>query len=159
MLELQLLLLLLVANGAPILARNLMGSRFTQPLDGGRRLADGQPLFGAHKTYRGIATALLATAIAAPMLRLDPGLGLTLATGAMLGDLFSSFLKRRFHMAPGGMALGLDQIPEALLPLVIVCWWLDIGWEQIVVIVALFMLLELVLSRLAFRWRIRQRPY
>jgi hypothetical protein len=36
--------------------------------------------------------------------------------GAMIGDLFSSFLKRRLRMPPGSVAIGLDQIPEALLP-------------------------------------------
>src|SRR5438477_12422592 len=35
----------------------------------------------------------------------------------LAGDLLSSFLKRRFDLAPSTKATGLDQIPEALFPL------------------------------------------
>jgi hypothetical protein len=36
---------------------------------------------------------------------------------AMLGDLFSGFVKRRLGMGPSDKALGLDYVPESLLPL------------------------------------------
>jgi CDP-archaeol synthase len=39
------------------------------------------------------------------------------AATAMAGDLLSSFVKRRFGLAPSSKATGLDQIPEALFPL------------------------------------------
>jgi hypothetical protein len=35
----------------------------------------------------------------------------------MAGDLFSSFLKRRLNLPPSSPALGLDQVPESLFPL------------------------------------------
>jgi hypothetical protein len=54
---------------------------------------------------------------------MDWTIGLLVAATAMIGDLFSSFAKRRMKLAPGSTALGLDQIPESLLP-VIACRWL-----------------------------------
>lgn len=42
----QLLLLLLVANGAPILAHKLLGETGSCPLDGGVKAWDGRPLLG-----------------------------------------------------------------------------------------------------------------
>jgi len=38
--------------------------------------------------------------------------GTLVATFAMAGDLFSSFVKRRLHLASSRMAIGLDHIPE-----------------------------------------------
>jgi hypothetical protein len=43
----QLLVLLALANGAPLIAKRLFGSALAFPLDNGITLEDGQPLFGA----------------------------------------------------------------------------------------------------------------
>ena len=42
-----------------------------------------------------------------------------LAVGAMAGDLVSSFMKRRLRLKSEAQAVGLDQIPEVLLPLLL----------------------------------------
>ena len=42
-----------------------------------------------------------------------------LAAASMAGDLLASFLKRRFGLKVHAQAIGLDQIPEALLPLLL----------------------------------------
>ncbi len=156
---LQALLLVLVANGTPVLASYLLGRRFSRPLDGGRTAWDGAPWLGPSKTIRGIALSLVVTACSAWLLGLPWQLGLSLAALAMGGDLFSSFCKRRLGIAPSGAAPGLDQVPESLLPL----WFqrdaLGLGWQEVLLLVALFWLLELLLSRLLFRLRIRDRPY
>ena len=77
--------------------------------------------------------------------------GLLIAAGAMAGDLLSSFVKRRFGVAPHGSVLGLDQIPEALLPLLLVKadFLLD-GWSLIVILAA-FCVTEWCLSYLVDR--------
>ena len=56
-------------------------------------------------------------------------------------------------------AAGLDQVPEALLPLLLFRARLGLGATEVAVLVAAFVLLEVVLSRLLFRLRIRDRPY
>ena len=54
------LVLLLVANGSPIVAAKLLGRRLSYPLDVNVRLRDGKRLLGASKTVRGVVVAVLA---------------------------------------------------------------------------------------------------
>ena len=77
----------------------------------------------------------------------------------MAGDLCSSFLKRRMNMAPHSMALGLDQIPESLFPLLACQSLLGLTVLDIAAGVASFLVGELLLSRLLFRLHVRDRPY
>ena len=67
-----------------------------------------------------ILAALLCTSVAAVLVGLSAFIGLQVAAGAMLGDLLSSFTKRRIGIASSDMALGLDQIPEVLVPALLV---------------------------------------
>ena len=53
---LQLLILLTLANGSPVIAKRLFGNYGSFPLDGNIKFADGRPLFGASKTIRGISS-------------------------------------------------------------------------------------------------------
>jgi hypothetical protein len=78
---------------------------------------------------------------------------------AMAGDLFSSFVKRRLGLPPSSMALGLDQIPESLFPLLACRLLLPLTWLDIGVAVVLFFVGELVLSRILFKLHVRDRPY
>ena len=159
MLELKLLVLLIVANGSPIIVRKIFGSRFNDPIDFGWRLKDGLPLFGSSKTYRGVISSILIVIVFAVILNLTWKAGLLIGFWAMIGDLFSSFVKRRLGMAPSSMALGLDQIPESFFPLVAVSTMFELGWWKIVTLVVLFVAVELALSRLLYRLKIRNRPY
>lgn len=155
----KILFLLLAANGAPILGRLWFAERFSQPVDGNHPFSDGQPLFGPSKTWRGIVTALLITPLFAVLLALPPLLGLLIAALAMLGDLLSSFIKRRLHIAPSGMALGLDQIPESLLPLLGAKLYYQMDWFTIAQLTLIFLILELLLSRILYWLNIRSQPY
>jgi CDP-2,3-bis-(O-geranylgeranyl)-sn-glycerol synthase len=158
-LELDLLLLVVIANGVPIIGAAVCGDWGAYPLDGGRVLADGHRVLGDSKTWRGILLSPLATCASAVLLGLPVGVGVAISVGAMLGDLLSSFVKRRLGMTSSSMALGLDQIPEVLLPLLLVAGdcaltWLTIGW-----MVAGFVVLELGLSPVFYWFGIRNRPY
>jgi len=157
--ELRLLLLILIANGAPVIAAAVCGDWGAYPVDGGRTLADGRRWFGDAKTWRGLALALLATTAGAIGLDLAAWVGMVIGFAAMLGDLLSSFIKRRIGVPTSGMALGLDQIPEVLLPLLVVAGEFALTWPTIAWIVVGFIVLELSLS-LVFYWLgIRNRPY
>jgi CDP-2,3-bis-(O-geranylgeranyl)-sn-glycerol synthase len=158
-LGLRLLLLLGVANGSPIIAKRLLGEQWGTPLDGGLRFVDGRPLLGPGKTIRGVTAAVIATALAAWILRIGPALGALVGAASMAGDALASFVKRRLGVAPSGRALGLDQIPEALLPLLVVQCALDLSMAQILGVTAAFFALELPLARLAHRLGLRDRPY
>jgi hypothetical protein len=157
--ELDLLLLTAVANGAPAIVRNLFGQRFAYPIDADMHLTNGQPVLGPSKTWRGLAASAIATAALAPLLGFPWKLGVLIAVCAMLGDALSSFIKRRLRIAPKGHAPVLDQVPESLLPLLAVQSALSLSWLSIVVVVSAFVAVHLTLSPLLFRLHIRDRPY
>ena len=155
----QLLVLLTLANGAPVIAKLILCDRFAMPLDGNRKFIDGKPLFGASKTIRGILVAVVATTAGALLLGLDAGIGLLVGITAMAGDLLSSFVKRRLGLAASSRATGLDQIPELLLPLLACRQALALSVADIALACALFFAGEILLSRLLFRLHVRERPY
>jgi CDP-archaeol synthase len=68
LLILKLVVLLTVANGAPVIATKLFGKFVNQLLDRGTVFVDGRPIFGESKTVRGIILSLMATTIIAPIL-------------------------------------------------------------------------------------------
>ena len=156
---LQLLLLLLFANGTPVLAKRILGHRFSCPIDFGVRFFDGQPLFGPSKTVRGVLSSILVTSALAPTIGLEWEIGALVGSTAMAGDLFSSFLKRRFRLPPSSRATGLDQIPEALLPLLACRSVLALTVVDITVGVVLFFLGGLALSRVLYKLGIRGHPH
>jgi CDP-2,3-bis-(O-geranylgeranyl)-sn-glycerol synthase len=120
------------ANAAPLV---FGGGR---SLDGGRRLSDGQPIFGSHKTIRGFISGIVVGAlIGLGESFVDPRLalaGFMIALGAVLGDLLGAFIKRRLHVEPGtafpildqldfvlgGLLLGYPFFPIGLLPAILV---------------------------------------
>lgn len=153
------LFLIVLANGAPVLSQKLLGDRFNLAIDFGWVFIDGKRLLGDSKTWRGLLASLLVTVPAAWLLGYDIETGLMLAVFAMLGDLLSSFIKRRCSMPSSSMAPLMDQIPESLLP----AWMLREQFElddwAILILVCLFFVLELVLSRILYEWGIRRKPY
>jgi CDP-2,3-bis-(O-geranylgeranyl)-sn-glycerol synthase len=155
----QLLALLVIANGTPIIVEKIFGTSLAFPIDGGRALADGRPIFGSSKTVRGLVLSLLATTVVAPLIGLNWKIGALVALMAMTGDLISSFVKRRMGLAPSDRATGLDQIPESVLPLLACIIFLPLTPLDGIAIALLFFVGGLVLSRLLFKLHIRKRPY
>jgi len=151
------LLMLLIANGTPVLAGHLLGRRLARAVDGGRLAPDGRPWLGVSKTVRGVLLSVAATAASAAVLDLGWSTGVVFGSLAMGGDLLSSFIKRRLGLPPSSRAPGLDQIPEALLPLSGCVAALGLkGWD-IPLLVAAFWLLDELLSRLLDRLPGKQR--
>lgn len=155
----QLVVLLAIANGAPVLAKDILGNRFGYPVDGHAKFGDGRRIFGASKTIRGILLSLVVTSLCAPLVGVEWQAGLVLASTAMAGDLFSSFWKRRAKLRPGARATGLDQIPESLFPLLACANLLSLTAADITVSVAIFFIGEIFLSRVLFKYHLRERPY
>lgn len=151
--------LICAANAIPLLAYDVFKHRGARPLDGRRRWPDGRPIFGNAKTIRGVALALGLVPALAFLLGFSPRLGLFIAAGAMAGDLFSSFCKRRLGMKSGSMAFGLDQIPESLLPYLAVRAPLNLTPADMALGVLLFVAVELVASRILFKVHLREHPY
>ncbi len=146
-LVIHLLLLLVIANGTPALLGLLLGSHWDRPLDNHRLLADNRPLLGASKTLRGLIAALLVTALLAPLFKLSMLDGASFALLAMLGDLCSSFIKRRLGFASSRSVPLLDQLPECLLPLWGMQTVLGASGGEMALAVTLFIVIDLLLSR------------
>jgi CDP-diglyceride synthetase len=155
----QLLILVSLANGSPVIAKLILGEAYATPIDGNTPFIDGRPLFGTSKTIRGVVVSLLVTALAAPLIGLQFKFGLLVAASTMAGDLLSSFVKRRFGLAPSSKATGLDQIPEAILPLLACRSAFSLTAIDIAAGCVIFFVGEILLSHLFFRLRLRDRPY
>ena len=159
MLILELLILLALSNGAPVIARIILEDRFAWPIDAGVRLFDGQPLFGSSKTIRGLAFSIMFTTLGASLMALGWKIGFVVGSASMAGDLFSSFIKRRFKMPASSRAVGLDQIPESLFPLLACQQMLDLGIKDILAVVLIFFISSVVLSPVFHKLNIRKHPY
>jgi CDP-2,3-bis-(O-geranylgeranyl)-sn-glycerol synthase len=155
----QLLVLLALANGSPVVAKRIFGNYCAWPLDGNIKFVDGRPLFGAAKTVRGILVSIFITSACAPLLGLELKIGLLVAATAMAGDLLSSFIKRRLGLPPSSKAVGLDQIPESLFALLACRPALALTAADIVAGTVIFFVGEVVLSRMLFTLHVRDRPY
>jgi CDP-archaeol synthase len=156
---LQLMVLLTLANGTPVMAKNILGDRFPYPLDGNVRFVDGRPLLGRSKTIRGVVLAVLVTAAGAPVVGLEWTIGVLVGGLAMIGDLVSSFLKRRMGRPSSSRASGLDQVPESLFPLLACRHLLSLTIADIGACVVLFFIGEVLLSRVLYALHLRDRPY
>lgn len=157
--DIALFVLIGTANAAPILARRLCPVWLDRPIDGGIRLADGHPLLGVSKTWRGLVAAAVLTTIVAIMIGWPWSLGLLVAVTAMLGDLLASFCKRRLGRPSSSSVIGLDQIPESLLPALALAPAFDLGWFDVLAVSLAFLVGERLVSPLLYRLRIRQSPY
>jgi hypothetical protein len=155
----QSLILISAANGAPVLFARLLGTRFARPIDGGVVLRDGHPLLGGSKTWRGLAAAIVLATCAAVIIGLPWLAGAITGASAMAGDCLSSFVKRRMALEPSSMSIGLDQVPESLLPAVASSVYLPLGLTDVIAIVVVFSVGVLVMSRLFYTVGLRDRPY
>jgi CDP-2,3-bis-(O-geranylgeranyl)-sn-glycerol synthase len=97
-------------------------------LDMGRKLQDGKPIFGSHKTVRGFVAGLTAGILVSlaqsVVLQFDmlvdferslpfqfnPLIGSIIALGALVGDLVHSFVKRRMGLVEGSPLPVADQL-------------------------------------------------
>lgn len=155
----DLLGLILIANGSPVLARKLLRDKFNQPIDRGYILHDGYRLLGSSKTWRGVLAALAFTSCCALIMGYPLVTGLFIALLSLCGDLVSSFIKRRLGRPSSSMFLFLDQVPESLFPALIMAGKFNLDYLDIIYLVVIFILAELTLSRLMFMLGVREKPY
>ena len=113
----QLLILLTLANGSPVVAKLVLRDRFSLPLDGNRKFIDGRPLLGRAKTIRGILVAIMVTTASAPLIGLDLGIGSLVGATAMAGDLLVELSQAPPGSCPQQPSDRSRSDPESLFPL------------------------------------------
>lgn len=155
----QALAMILAVNASPIIAQRLLGDRWNAPMDGGRVLADGERLFGHHKTWRGLASAILTGLLLAPAIGIPPLAGAISGSLAMLGDLISSTVKRRIKRPPGSKVAVLDQSPEALFPALGLTLFTPLTILEALITSVLFVLLGPPVSKVMYLIGIRSQPH
>jgi hypothetical protein len=156
---LQFTVLLILANGSPVLAKGMFGRRFSYPLDATLILSDGRPMFGPSKTFRGVVSSVVVTSIGAALIGQSVAIGALVGVTAMLGDLISSFIKRRLGWPASSRATLLDQVPESLLPLLACSHFVPLSSLDIALTMAIFVVGDIILSPLLYSARIRDEPY
>lgn len=159
LISIELFVMLVLTNGVPVLVARMFGRRFSASVDGGRLWRDGQPVLGRSKTWRGVASGALACSLFAWIAGLGMVFGLAFGLLGLTGDIISSFIKRRAGLASSARAVGLDQIPEALMPMILAWYWLGLGWFTVAAIVALFTVSNILLSPVLYRLGIRHQPH
>ena len=107
------------ANAAPV----IFGGG--PQMDFGKKISDGKPIFGSHKTFRGFLAGLIVGTLVGVVQTLiyehflfEYGnqfsysilLGFMISLGALVGDLIESFIKRRLDRSPGSSLPVADQI-------------------------------------------------
>jgi CDP-2,3-bis-(O-geranylgeranyl)-sn-glycerol synthase len=150
-----------VANAAPVL---LGGGR---PLDGGRLWIDGRPLLGSHKTVRGVVSALILgtlTGIAQASFSLSPApasplIGFLQSLGAVLGDLSTSFLKRRLGLKPGALLPFLDQLSFIITAIILSYPLQRPTTSQFLIVLALTLLIHPLTNFIAYLIGLKKEPW
>ena len=162
------------ANMAPV----WFGNSFrwmAVPVDSNISLG-GKPLFGPHKTVRGLVTGIvLAIAVAFiqhllynvtvfQQLSLTDYrqwglLGLLMGSGALAGDLLKSFIKRRVGIEPGKPFIPFDQVDFVAGALLFSSLIVPITWEVAAVSFALSFILHIATNHAAFWMGIRKEKW
>jgi CDP-2,3-bis-(O-geranylgeranyl)-sn-glycerol synthase len=104
------------------------------PIDRGRNWIDGRRILGDHKTFRGLISGIIVgTTIG--IIQLRPIQGVLLSTGAMVGDLIGSFIKRRLDIPPGGNAVLLDHEGFLVFSILFCFWYEPISIKQTIFLI------------------------
>jgi CDP-diglyceride synthetase len=149
--DLQAFALLITANAVPVIVGKLARGRASLPLDFGHVMSDGERLFGSHKTWRGLASGIVACAVLAAYFGFPAWLGAGFAALSLIADACSSAVKRRMRLKPGSEVLGLDQLAEALVPLLVFAKPLGLQEGEITVVTAAFVALDAATAGLRHR--------
>ncbi|MBS7605511.1 MAG: CDP-2,3-bis-(O-geranylgeranyl)-sn-glycerol synthase [Candidatus Bathyarchaeia archaeon] len=152
------------ANGSPV----LFGGG--KPIDLGRKFFDNRPIFGPNKTYRGfISGVLIGTLVGwvqeeiASIVRFLHGSVLTgflLSFGALTGDLFGSFLKRRFGIKPGEMLPIIDQLDFVLFALLFALFSGNLPSTVGIISIIVFTIpIHFLTNFIAYLLRLKDKPW
>ena len=135
-------------------------------MDMGKKFSDGRRIFGDGKTTRGFVGGLivgtivgLLQGIAEVPLGEHLLLGFLLALGALLGDLVSSFIKRRLDIERGGAAPGLDQLSFVVVALMLASPVKVITWREIAAILIVTPPIHLATNFVGYKLGLKSRPY
>jgi len=140
------------ANAAPV----ALGGG--PPLDGGEKWLDGKPFLGGHKTLRGCIVGVI-TGLLIGVLQGSFYAGLTQGLGAILGDLVSSFLKRRWDIAPGEGFPLLDQLDFIVAAIILSQPYTRASLQEILIILVITVPIHYFMNYVAWLAKMKKNPW
>ncbi len=156
-----------VSNAAPVVAVRLF--RKPHPLDGGLVFIDGRRLLGDGKTVEGFFAGTVSGVAAGILISYFlPSLFsfmevFFLSVGAMVGDVFGAFIKRRFGLITGSPAPVMDQLGFLVVALALVHFVTGLpAWLDITTLIALMLftiLMHLATNTAAYLLKLKSRWY
>jgi uncharacterized protein len=138
--DIKILSFLWLVNFTPPLLAFFLDDRLNKPIDAGKSFRDGRPLFGPHKTWRGLVGALGSGVLLALVFGFPVWAGFFAALLSMSGDLISSFIKRRINKPSGRNFPLVDQFFEGALPFILFTPYFQLGLFRTAILIALFCL-------------------
>ncbi len=165
-----------LANMSPVLFKDTLHF-LAKPVDGGATFAK-QPLFGAHKTWRGLIVGTImggllfivqyGAAVIYPqtvswtpfdITEVPVWFGFVFAAGALLGDLIKSFFKRRIAVAPGKTWFPFDQIDFLVGSTVVAMLFFDITLLMWVLIISIGIFFHILVNHIGYWLKIKDSPW
>ena len=177
--------LILAGIANMVFCKSTILSWCNHPIDGGKILADGHPLFGANKTWKGFLGMIVFTSffqfiwfnlLAIPTLHFYPkdytiwahaGIGALLGLTYVTCELPNSFLKRRLAIAPGKEAqhswawcfIWIDQIDSLLGCVAILALFTPMTLPLYLFYIILGGLTHLIINRCLYVFKLRKNRY
>ncbi len=137
----KVLLLLLCINGIPPLLARFFPEAANGPLDNNRRFFDGYPIFGRHKTIGGFLCGILTGGIIGYLIGFSFALSLLAGLLGMLGDILTSFIKRRLRLAEGTELPIFDQAFEGGFPMLLFHRVFPFSWQTTLAVFLMFLII------------------
>ncbi|RLG52615.1 MAG: CDP-2,3-bis-(O-geranylgeranyl)-sn-glycerol synthase [Thermoproteota archaeon] len=142
-----------VSNMAPV----IFGGG--KPVDLGKRWLDGRPIFGSHKTIRGLVSAWIAGWITGLAIG-APEYGALAGVAASLGDLLGSFIKRRMGIPPGEKAPFLIDQLDFMLPAAAVAYaMLSVDIVEVLIAILITPVLHVLTNTIAYLLGLKPHPW
>lgn len=148
-----------IANASPV----ILGGG--PPIDGGKKFWDGNRILGDGKTIQGFVLGFLAGSATGviqlqfwwPWEKWEVAILLTL--GALLGDLFGSFIKRRFGFKRGRPLPVLDQLDFVIGALLLASVFVIPELEIIIILLVITPFIHLGTNLIGYKLGVKSEPY
>lgn len=165
-----------LANMSPVLFKNRL-KFLAKPVDLNVQLG-GNPIFGSHKTWRGLIVAImmggflyllwLSIAYWYPesvawspfdITTLPWWFGFAFSAGAIGGDLVKSFFKRRVAIQPGKTWFPFDQIDFLIGAAFVASFFVHFTFLMWVIIISVGIVMHIFVNHIAFWLKVKDSPW
>jgi len=158
------------ANAAPLFLASIAEGR--KPLDLGKKFIDGKRIFGDGKTIEGtifgffvgyiyfLSIFSFQSFLNMPILFENYFEGFLLVIGAIFGDIFGSFIKRRLNMKRGDMLPILDQTGFLIFAILFRSIFFGaIPYDIVIYLFVITFLVHIMTNTGAFKMGIKDEPF